>query len=278
MARGMYGVKITGLRDYESLGTVPSTWNEWSVTVDDLDESEDDRHQFADADRGLLRFGDGSTADVTRMGDGGSVHLRLARRVDENLLAHPYLGAVGMFSALWGGRIPFHAGAVDIGGQAWLILATKGGGKSTTLALFDRLGYDVLSDDLAIIDTDFNVHRGPRFIDLREDSAEELGIGTCLGVLGARERWRHPIGDAPLTLPLGGIIKAEWGEHAIEKVAGTEKVWALAGSIALSVPAPWNDLFMDVVTSTPLLRWSRPHQLSEATANIDSLIAAVTRR
>jgi hypothetical protein len=49
-ARGMYGVKITGLKDCESLGTVPDSWREWSVTVDELEDSQDERHQFADTE------------------------------------------------------------------------------------------------------------------------------------------------------------------------------------------------------------------------------------
>jgi hypothetical protein len=160
--------------------------------------------------------------------------------------------------------------------MAWLILGTKGGGKSTTLLLLEQAGYPVLSDDLSIIDPDLNVHRGPAFIDLRRETAQAMDIGEELGVLGARERWRHPIKNRPLTLPLGGIILAEWGKTDLKPLKGGARIQAVAGNLSLSVPGPWQDLFMDIVTSTPVFRWSRPRQLSEATANIETLITALT--
>jgi hypothetical protein len=130
----------------------------------------------------------------------------------------------------------------------------------------------VLADDLSIIDPDMNVHRGPRFIDLRRDAAQSLGVGTNLGVLGARERWRHRIGDAPLTLPLGGIIATEWGEPGFDSVTGAARVATIAGSIALGVPGPWDELFMDIVTSVPLVVWRRPENLATADVGVAQLV------
>jgi hypothetical protein len=268
----MYGVRIEGLDACECFGSIPSDWPEWRVTAETFVAADHQSPGSVGPERGLLRFGDGSIARVERREDGGSIHVQTTQVVAPCLLAHPYLGPVGVFSSYWTDRLPLHAGAVDIGGAAWLVLATKSGGKSTTLALLDRSGHAVLADDLSIIDPGMNVHRGPRFIDLRRDAAQFLGIGTELGVLGTRERWRHPIGDAPLTLPLGGIIATEWGEPGIEAVRGAARFETVGGSIALGVRGPWDELFMDIVTSVPLFVWRRPQNLVAAGVGIEQLV------
>ena len=269
---GMYGVRIVGLDACGCFGSVPSDWPEWHVTAETVVTTDHQGPTSVGPERGLLRFGDGSTAQVERLDHGGSIHVQTTRNVAPCQLAHPYLGPVGVFSSYWTDRLPLHAGAVDIEGAAWLVLATKSGGKSTTLAFLDRAGHAVLADDLSIIDPGMNVHRGPRFIDLRSDTAQFLGIGTELGVLGTRERWRHRIGDAPLTLPLGGIIATEWGEPGIETVRGAARFETIGGSIALGVLGPWDELFMDIVTSVPLLAWRRPQNLAAAEVGIEQLV------
>lgn len=277
LARGMYGVKISGLENCGCFAPVPQDWPEWRVVVELVEAPDDQRPESAGPDRCLLRFGDGSTAEANRVDPGANIHLRLTRDVAPCHVAHPYLAAVGMFSAYWGDRLPLHAGAVGIDGKAWLILATKAGGKSTTLALLERAGHPVLADDLSVIDPEMNVHRGPRFVDLRREAAETLGIGTNLGVLGVRERWRHPVGDAPLTLPLGGIVATAWGDPGLEPVAGSARLELIAGSMALRVPGSWNELVMDVALSVPLFVWRRPENLAMADAGIAQLVDRAMR-
>lgn len=275
--RGMYGVKIKGLDECSCLEPVPDDWPEWTVTTEVIAGQDAPRTDFADDNRARLCFSDGSTAEATRTEAGGAIRVRLSRDVDRCLIAHPYLATVGMFQSLWKNGLPVHAGAVGIDGMAWLILASKGGGKSTSLLLLEQAGYPVLTDDLSIIDPDLDVQRGPAFIDLRRETAEAMGIGKELGVLGARDRWRHPIGERPLTLPLGGIIMAEWGRPSLEPLEGGAKVQALAGNLSLSVPGPWNDLFMDIVTSRPALTWNRPKNLKAAPDEIAMLLAGIRR-
>lgn len=263
-AQGVYGAKVTGLDRCAGLGVVPSGWPEWRVVIEVDQGKGDDRPEVAGTEDAFLRFGDGSTAEVHRTNGGGSVRLRLATDVPHAEIAHPYLAVVGMFNAYWGDGIALHAGAVGIDGTAWLILTSKAGGKSTTLALLEMAGHPVLADDLSIIDSALNVHRGPRFVDLREEAAESLGVGEYVGVLGVRERWRYRIADAPLTLPLGGIVVPTWGEPTVDHVVGSARLEPLAASVALRVPAGWDELLLTVASSVPMLRWSRPHDLADA--------------
>jgi hypothetical protein len=271
----MYGVRVTGLDECSCLEPVPDSWPEWTVTTEVIAGQGEQCIEIAEHTRGRLCFSDGSAAETTRTASGGAIHVRLSRDVDRCLIAHPYLATIGMFDALWRNRLPIHAGTVGIDGRAWLILGTKGGGKSTTLLLLEQAGYPVLSDDLSIIDPDLNVHRGPAFIDLRQETAHAMGIGEELGVLGARERWRHPIENRPLTLPLGGIVLAEWGNADVTPLKGGAKIQAVAGNLSLSVPGPWNDLFMEIVTTIPALTWTRPKNLAEAESGIAMLLSEI---
>lgn len=272
VSQGAYGERITGIGQSASLGRVPAGWPAWRVSVEVVPDPGGTRREYVDDEGALLRFGDGSVAEARRAAEGADVHLRLAREVSDDDIAHPYLAVVGMISAYWRDRLPFHAGAAGINGKAWLVMAQKAGGKSTTLALLEAAGYSVLADDLSVIDAELKVHRGPRFIDLRKEAAEALGVGEPVGVLGVRERWRHRIGDAPLSLPLGGIVIPRWGRSEIQPVSGADRISLLAPGLALRVPGEWAELFMDVVSSVPVLTWTRPHSLREAGQGLAQLI------
>ena len=52
-----------------------------------------------------------------------------------------------------------HASSIAVGGHAIGLLGQPGAGKSTTAAAFARLGYSILSDDVAVLD-----YRGDRFL------------------------------------------------------------------------------------------------------------------
>ena len=138
------------------------------------------------------------------------MRLFLSRDIPRCDLAHPYLSVTGMLNAYGGDGLGLHAGAVVIDGRAWVIVAAKGGGKTTSLALLDRAGHPVLADDLSVVGPQLQVHRGPRFLDLRREVAERLAIGEDRGFIGMRRRWRYRIRDAPLTAPLGGVVVPVW--------------------------------------------------------------------
>lgn len=71
-----------------------------------------------------------------------------------------------------------HAGALAVGGQAFCLVGNKGAGKSTTTTALGRLGYPVLTDDLAALElTDGGalVQPGLTRVRLRADVMEGLG-------------------------------------------------------------------------------------------------------
>jgi hypothetical protein len=91
------------------------------------------------------------------------------------------------------GAFLLHAGAVEIGGRAVLIMGASGAGKSTTLAALLHRGYPVVSDDVAVVTDDPEapaVHAGPRRLRLYEASAKAAGWDEPLPRL-----FRHPALD-----------------------------------------------------------------------------------
>jgi hypothetical protein len=273
-ARGTYGVRLVGFEDCDALGTVPPDAPPWRIAVEAGANTLLGEPERVGPESAVLHFGDGSSAHVSREPPGGSVRLFLSRDIPRCDLAHPYLSVTGMLDAYWGDGLGLHAGAVVVDGSAWLIVAAKGGGKTTTLAVLDRLGLPVLADDLSVVGPDLRVHRGPRFLDLRKEVAERFGAGEDRGVIGIRRRWRHRIGDAPLTSPLAGFVVPVWGDPSIEPVIGAGRLEALAPSVSIRVPGRWEPLLLEVATSVPVLMWSRPQRLEDAEEGVSRLLDA----
>ena len=275
VARGTYGVRLVGFEDCDSLGTVPPEAPPWRIVIEVGANALLGEPEHVAADSAVLHFGDGSSARASREPPGGSVRLFLSRNVARCDLAHPYLSVTGMLDAYWGDGLGLHAGAVVIDGRAWVIVAAKGGGKTTTLALLDRAGHPVLADDLSVVGPQLEVHRGPRFLDLRQDVAERLAIGEDRGYIGMRRRWRHRISDAPLTAPLGGVVVPVWGDPFVDPVQGAGRLEALAPSVSIRVPGRWEPLLLEMASAVPVLVWSRPQRLDDAEAGITRLLDAV---
>ena len=90
-----------------------------------------------------------------------------------------------------------------------MVLATKGGGKSSTLAALFAAGHEILADDLVVIDQG-NAMPGPRFVDLKEDPESVVGAPLAHDLHVDRRRIILPDAGAPI--PLAGVLILEWGE------------------------------------------------------------------
>src|SRR6266853_327014 len=69
------------------------------------------------------------------------------------------VGPVIAFALRLRGIICLHASSIAVDGRAIALLGQPGAGKSTTAAAFARLGYSILSDDVAVLDD-----RGDQFL------------------------------------------------------------------------------------------------------------------
>jgi hypothetical protein len=87
------------------------------------------------------------------------------------------IGQVINFALLLRGATSLHASSIAIGDRAIAILGAPGAGKSTTAAAFARLGYAILSDDVAVLDdrgSTFLVQTGYPRVNLWPDSERAL--------------------------------------------------------------------------------------------------------
>jgi hypothetical protein len=266
---GLYGARIEGIDGGDGLGEVPADYPRWTVTVSGA-PSED----FLEGASWGFRLGDGGLARAEQDGTGGRLHLALSRPVAERDLGHPFLSIVGVLGPLWAGGVALHGGVFLSHGRAWVVMGGKEGGKSTTLALLARAGHRVMADDLAVVAPNLMVHRGPRFVDLRQEASESLGVGEPIGMLGTRERWRYRLGEAPLAAPLGGLILPRWGdEEGVGTLDAVSRLRLVASSFPVAYPNDRSALVMDIANGVPTLVWTRPQGLDGAAGAVERMLA-----
>jgi hypothetical protein len=271
-ARGAYGLHLIGLEDAEEL-LVPAaeSWPriEVSAKVGDVSPT----RQWARRDGARLRLPSGGQVEVdwTRR----TALFTLPRPVGAAELVHPYLATVAAVACHRDGREGFHAAAVTAGGGAWAIVGDKGAGKSSLLAVLALRGLPVVADDVVVLDDRGRALAGPRFIDLREGAARELGTGTSIGVVGARERFRMTAGPVSPATPLRGFVRLEWGDElALTPVGPARRLQELYPQrIARLEPADARPMLE--LSTLPMLELRRPRDWRGAGAAADLLLTAL---
>ncbi|MCW8999570.1 MAG: hypothetical protein OQK04_12750, partial [Kangiellaceae bacterium] len=76
-------------------------------------------------------------------------------------------------------RLVIHGNAIRFGDGCVIFSGKSGTGKSTLAAALYQKGYEVLADDLAVIDEQLNVQPSYPQMKLWQDSAEKLGLDIC---------------------------------------------------------------------------------------------------
>lgn len=133
--------------------------------------------------------------------------------------------------------LALHASAVDIEGQAVLLMGDSGVGKSTTVAALVQRGYTLLADDVTYLVQQSGrtmVHQGVQRVKLWQESAEALGIAPASLTevhpdFPSRRSMATPGGTLG-SLPLGAIFLLTPGESqniALQRLAGAESLSAL---------------------------------------------------
>lgn len=269
---GAYGLTLPGLE--RCVGLIPSpgpAWPEIHVVRGRVERQPDRTRVDADA------------AEV-RLIDGGSLVLdRFARRAivltrtplsDEDLV-HPYLAPVASYFAGWLGRHTLHAGGVCIDGTAFAVVGAKEAGKTTTLAWLATQGFDVLADDMLVID-DGQALAGPRALDLRPDAVGELGL---LGrTRENRTRGRERLEFAPVApeVPLGGLLFLDWGDNvALTPLQPSERLQRIAA--ATSPRRPRGERAPVDLARFPAWELRRPRSVAALPEVLDRLLALAGR-
>jgi energy-coupling factor transporter ATP-binding protein EcfA2 len=112
-----------------------------------------------------LRYADGVEFIVNATGDRVRGRRPAKSSVEDaaTYLTGPVLGFLLRIRRV----VSLHASAIEIGGSAVVLVGDTGAGKSTTAAMFARLGYDIITEDIAaLIDVDGGLMVGSGYADI----------------------------------------------------------------------------------------------------------------
>lgn len=276
--RGAYGftlrgadVDVDGAR--ELLVDAPASWPplELRCRIDTgpLPEYESVSDQHAEL---LLTAGGSVAIDRAPL----RAEYALPRAVTPGALVHPHLAPVAALAARWLGRESFHGGTVVVGGGAWALLGDKEAGKSSTLARLALDGHGVLSDDLLVLDG-LTALAGPRSLDLREQSAHELGAGEPLGRSGLRDRWRLTLDPVAAEVPLRGWIVLAWGDGtpSLTPIRGADRLRAVIAHRAVRL-LPADPAALVALSALPCFELRRERVWSSLPATTQLLVELPT--
>jgi hypothetical protein len=206
---GAYGLWLTGLEAPGSL-LVPARpeWPRFEV-VAQLGRASSPYDRVGE-DRACLALQNGGEIEIDRTA--GRIVFSVPHELRAPELIHPYLAPAAAVIAPWFGRESFHAGAFVAGGGVWALVGERATGKSSTLAWLALQGYDVVCDDILVVEG-MSAFAGPRSVDLRGEAARHLGAGEPLGTVGVRKRWRMQLGPVGEELTMRGWFFLGWSER-----------------------------------------------------------------
>jgi hypothetical protein len=220
-----------------------------------------------------------------RLIDGGVVTLDRAARtavfrtphpLSDDQLIHPALVYPASVFGHWLGRLAFHAGMFEAGGDAWALLGNRGAGKSSTLGWLAAAGYRVVADDMVVVDGSI-AFAGPRSLDLQPDTAATLGLDGDAPLVRVGQRRRVALGPVEPERPIRGWVTLAWGEDIqVTRVPAADRLPLLTGHAHR--PAASIDLtaILDLAT-LPTLELRRPKRLDALPAACEALVEAVNR-
>ena len=270
-----YGLRLNGVEAArELLGPALPGWPAYELSTR-VGEAHGDL-QWLRPDSARVRLAAGGHVEIDRRRSRAVFTLSAPARAAE--LVHPHFASAAAVAGRWLERESFHAGALEAGGGAWVVLGDKGAGKSSLLALLALGGQTVVADDVAVVDRGCAVMAGPRLIDLRGDAAERLGTGRALGRVGLRERWRMSLGPAPALLPLRGFVSLGWSEDSsVEKVRPGQRLARLLNHRVIHRLPPRDPAFLLELSSLPMLELRRPRAWEAGDEAAERLLDATER-
>lgn len=273
--RGAYGFRLRGLPQAAPLLLdAPSHWPELELRTQVVADRTDAFAQEFGDERARLTLRTGGSVEFDRAA--GRVTFILREPVPDAAIVHPLLGVAAVVPAYWLGRESFHAGAVCLDGRVWAVIGAREAGKSTLIASLALAGIPIVADDILVLDGRTAL-AGPRSVDLREPAARALAAGEPLGRVGDRDRWRLALGPVTAELPLRGWITLRWGEQiALEPLRGADRLRRIAPQRAFLLRAA-DPAALIGLSSLPVLEFTRPRRITEATASAAALLELLGR-
>jgi hypothetical protein len=271
---GAYGLTLEGVEAAAALFVpAPAGWPRFRISSAIGDARPGGEHATDDHARLLLRTG--GEIEIDRAA--AEVRFTLPRELEPHALVHPYLAPAAAIIGRWIGRESFHAGAFVADGAAWGVLGERELGKSSLLAWLARRGEPVLSDDMLIV-ADGTAFAGPRSVDLRRETAERLGTGEALGVIGQRERWRVALPPIEPELPFRGWVFLAWDDAVdVRPVEPSERLARLLRHRGVRLPPADHEALL-ALAALPGLELARPRRWESVADAGERLLEAVAAR
>jgi len=267
---GAYGFRVQGLDGLERLLVeAEPDWPPYTVSVE-IGETNAVEELVTDA-TALLRLRTGGCVAIDR--EPGRITYTVPAPLSPDEVAHPFLAPVAAVVAHWHGRESIHGGAFVLGDAVWGVVGDRFGGKSSLLAALSARGVDVFTDDMLVADGE-TVFAGPRSIDLREEAAAELGVGTDIGVAGTRPRWRVRLGGVAPRARLAGWVFLDWSsEIDVAHVAASDTLQRLLRNRGIRLAPPEPAAFVHL-SALPAWELRRPQAWDRLDAAVERLLAA----
>ncbi len=260
-ARGAYGLRLGPPLEDGYLVDVPSDWPEWELQWRPL-LPDQHRDQWIGPDEVLLDLLPEGQVLIERAISRSTLLLQEEPRPEA--WAHPHLSSTAVIAGWWLGRRSFHAGGFIVEGNAWGVLGERGEGKSSILAWLSANGYQVVCDDILVVDGE-DALAGPRCFDLRAGAAGHFKLGTYIGHVGTRERWRAALPPIAARAPLRGWVVPAWGDTvSVGPVKPAERLPLLLSHRGLRIPEDGGAMDRNwlALMGRPMVRFQRPQDWS----------------
>lgn len=189
---------------------------------------------------------------------------------------HPFLAAAGAVFAHWHGHEGFHAGAVAENGRAVMVIGEKGAGKTTSMAWLARQGFDIVADDLVVVEDGARALAGPRCLDLRAGGRDLLGLaGSTTEVVREGDRFRLRVPDVPAVCELAGSVVLKVGAESAQMPGPGERLQLLREAKTISLAAENLEALLDIA-ALPMVVLTRP-LLPETLGQVEQAVLRVLR-
>ncbi len=238
--KGAYGLSLGAPVDPTYLVDAPDDWPHWELAWQ-LRPAEEAEPQHLGPSSALVNVLPAGQVRIDRHASRST--FLLPQPPSPHAWVHPYLSSTAVVAARWAGQVSLHAGCFVLDGGAWGVIGERNAGKSSALAWLASQEVPVLCDDILVVDGD-RALAGPRCLDLRRSAWEHFGLGTYIGVVGTRERWRAQLPPLAASYPLRGWVAPTWGDElGVTRMTGPERLKELMTHRGLRLPeadgGPW---------------------------------------
>ena len=211
------------------------------------------------------------------------------------IVVHPgALNEIDSESMIWGtpaavcmaheGRLPVHAGSVDVSGKGVLLAATGSFGKTTLAGAFHAAGYRLLADDMscAIADPEPAILPGPAVLRARPDVIAGFDFEHTTPAMITPVRTHYALdpetrgNGAPVPLRAIVFLRISDGPIVLERAPSSEAVRDLFG-LSFRLPTDRGqvevfELAADLVGKVPAWNLRRPLTLESLPAVVEAIV------